>query len=172
MCSPWCNGVEGNELLLFCAKPRQVPGRSHRGEPHLLDKLLSKDTTCMLCHTCEGRGGNEGDNTESLKSDRPEVFSDNYLSFSFLRPYLFSKTYLISSATSSKKPSGFFSGPIFCDCLRIDKVLTIPNCFQFSKFITVHSPTNILLPNLFCLSRFPVSPFLIWLTPTHDQNST
>nr|KAF6485317.1 hypothetical protein HJG63_010554 [Rousettus aegyptiacus] len=74
--------------------PGRVPGRSHRGGPHLQDILLSKDTTCMLCHTSERRGGNEGDNTESLKSHRPAVFSDNYPSFSFLRPYLFSKTHL------------------------------------------------------------------------------
>ena len=32
-----CKCIEENEPLLFLAKPRQVPGRSHGGGPRLLD---------------------------------------------------------------------------------------------------------------------------------------
>lgn len=46
-----CEVVEENKLLLFLAKPRHVPGRTHRGRPQLLDKLLSKDSTCVLPRT-------------------------------------------------------------------------------------------------------------------------
>ena len=43
-----CKGIKENELLLFLVKPRQVPERSHRVRPHLLDELLSKDNMCVL----------------------------------------------------------------------------------------------------------------------------
>ncbi|KAF6125148.1 hypothetical protein HJG60_009689 [Phyllostomus discolor] len=123
----------------------------------------------MLLHTFKGGRGNGGDHIESFKSMDPKFFSANSSSFSFPKPSCSSG--LILRASSSKRPSGVFSDSISCDCSCVDRVLSLPNCLQFSEFITVHCPTSILLSRLYPLPRACVSVFLSWLTPTHVQNS-
>ena len=107
-----------------------------------------------MCSLFEKGRGNKGGSTGSPKSDRPEVFPARL-------PFLLSPKALLvlqgSSPGSSRKPPGTFpaASPLLAHALTVFR----------PKFLTMHSPTIMLLPRLLPLPGTPFSPFLVCLTP-------